>query len=213
MNFIKKSNLISLGAVLGLTLAIVSTSNRVILTRSFFDESGHALSAIPGQDMLLYAGMQKWIYVLTGLYLLFKIGLVTLILYTALYILDHLAAFSLILHVVTLSEVVFLISASLKIWLFHIYYPHGSLLDWHRFYILSALSIFETAPADWSYPLQTMNAFEVSYWLLLAYGIAKITGLHYWRAFKIIAISYLPALFIWMVVVSFCAIMYFPNYG
>jgi hypothetical protein len=213
MNFIKKSNLISLSAVLALTLAIVSTSNRVILTRSFFDKSGQALSAIPGQDVLLYAGLQKWIYVLTALYLLFKIYLVSLILYTALYIADHLVAFFLILHMVTLCELLFSLSAVIKIWWFHHYYPHGSLLDWHRFYTLSALSILDSIPADWCYPLQTLNAFEVAYWFLLAYGIARISGLHYWHSFKIIAFSYLPALFIWIVVVCFCAIMYFPNHG
>jgi hypothetical protein len=203
----------SFSAILGLTLAIVSTSNRVILTRSFFADSGHALAALPGQDILMYSGLQKWIYVLTSLYLLFKIFLTSLILYTALYIADHLVSFSAILNVVTLCEVVFLIAAFLKILWFYFRYPHGSLLDWHRIYILSALSLFDSIPADWYYPLQTMNAFEISYWLLLAFGVCRITGLNYWGSFKVIACSYLPALLIWMVVVCFCSIMYFPNHG
>ena len=213
MNFIKKSNLISLGAALGLTLAIVSTSNRLILTRSFFAQSGHSLAALPGQDMLLYAGLQKWIYVLTGVYLLFKLCLVSLVFYTALYIADHLVAYSAVLQVVTLCETTFLIAAVIKIVWFHFFFPQGSLSDWHRFYILSALSLFEEIPPDWSYALQTLNLFEVSYWFMLAFGISKIAGMYYWSAFRVVAYSYLPALFIWMVVVCFCAIMYFPNHG
>lgn len=213
MNFITKSNLISLGAALGLTLAIVSTSNRLILTRSFFAESGHSLAALPGQDMLLYAGLQKWIYVLTGVYLLFKLCLVSLVFYTALYIADHLVAYSAVLQVVTLCEAIFLIAAVIKMVWFHFFFPQGSLSDWHRFYILSALSVFEGIPPDWSYPLQTLNLFEVSYWFMLAFGISKIAGMNYWSAFRVVAFSYLPALFIWMVVVCFCAIMYFPNHG
>ena len=213
MNFIKKSNLISLGAALGLTLLIVSTSNRLILTRSFFAQSGHSLAALPGQDMLLYAGLQKWIYVLTGVYLLFKLSLVSLILYTALYLADRLVAFSAILQVVTLCEAIFLLAAVIKIVWFYFYFPHGSLSDWHRFYTFSALSLFEEVPPDWSYPLQTLNLFEVSYWFLMALGISRIAEMNYWSAFRVLAYSYLPALFIWMVVVCFCAIMYFPYHG
>lgn len=213
MNFIKKSNLISLSAVLGLTLAIVSVSNELILTRSFFADSGHALAALPGQDILIYAGLQKWIYVLTGLYLLLKIGLTSLIIYTALYIVDRPISFSAILNMVTLCEVMFSLAAIIKILWFHFLYPHGSLLDWHQIYILSALSLFETIPADWYYPLQTMNAFEISYWFLLAFGMSRIAGFNYWHSLKIIACSYLPLLLIWIVVVCFCSIMYFPNHG
>jgi hypothetical protein len=213
MNFIRKSTLISLGAVLALSLLIVSASNKLILTQSFFAESGHALAALPGQDMLLFAGLQKWIYVLAGLYLLFKVCLVSLILYTALYIADHHTPYSQVLQVVTLCETVFLIAAVIKIIWFHWFYPHGSLLDWHRFYILSALSFFNTIPADWYYPLQTLNAFEVLYWLFLAYGIARVTRLKYSLSFQIILFSYVPALIIWMVVVCFCTIMYFPDHG
>ncbi|MDT3401262.1 hypothetical protein [Mucilaginibacter terrae] len=213
MNFIKKSAVISLGAVLGLTLAIVSTSNRLILTRNFFAENGQHLAALPGQDMLLFAGLQKWIYVLTALYLLFKLCLISLILYTALYIADHLLSYWHILLIVSLCEGIFLVAAAVKMWWFHYYYPHGTLLQWHQLYILSSLSLFPAIPAAWYYPLQTLNAFEVAYWFLLAFGVYRFSGLDYRTSFKIILLSYLPALFIWTVVVCFCTIMYFPGQG
>ncbi|WP_345952976.1 hypothetical protein [Mucilaginibacter sp. PAMB04168] len=213
MNFIKKSNLISLGAILGLTLAIISASNRTILTNNFFAENGHPLAVLPGQDILLFAGLQKWIYIVTGFYLLFKLCLIALILYTALYIADHLIPYGVILHMVTICEAIFLLAAVVKIWWFRHYYPHGTLLDWHRLYLLSALSLFPAVPADWYYPLQTLNVFEVSYWFLLAFGISQLTHLDYRRSLRLVLASYLPALLIWMVVVCFCAIMYFPSHG
>ena len=37
----------------------------------------------------------------------------------------------------------------------------------------------EPASADWYYPLQTLNIFELTYWFLLAFGIYKVTKLDF----------------------------------
>jgi len=213
MNFIKKYNLVSLGIISGLTLVIISATNRLILTRRFFAESGQTLALPPGNGLQLLTGQQQWVDILAILYFLFKIGLVSLILYTALYIADRPIAYSLILYIVTLCEAVFLVAAVVKMLWFYFFFPQGTLLDWHRFYAFSVLSLFHDVPPDWYYPLQTLNLFEISYWFFLAYGISKLAGMNYGYAFKIVALSYLPALLVWMVVVCFCAIMYFPSQG
>jgi hypothetical protein len=85
------------------------------------------------------------------------------------------------------------------------------LLDWHRFYVLSAITVFGSAPADWFYALQTLNMFEIGYWFLLAYGISRITEMNFDRSLRIVVFSYVPALFLWLAVVTFCCLMLFPG--
>lgn len=213
MKSLLKSNIIGLGALLGLSFALISITNHYILTINFYNNSGDLFSGIPDQENAVYESLQKWVYIATAGYLIVKLFLIAMVLYTALYLSDHEVPFSQVLNITILSEFIFIIPAVLKIIWFHQDYPNGTILDWHRMYVLSALSLFESAPADWYYPLQTLNAFEVAYWFLLAFGIYKITKMDYDSSLRLVLFSYVPALFIWIATVAFCTIMMFPNNG
>jgi hypothetical protein len=202
---------LTLGILIGATFLLIYLTDKYILTLNFYENSGDPVSGIPGQESQVYDNLQKWIYFSSALYLLVKLGMIALILYTALFLADQHVAFNRVFNVVVLAEFVFFIPAIIKVLWFHYYYPNGSLLDWHRFYVLSAITVFGSAPADWFYALQTLNVFEIGYWFLLAYGISRITEMNFDRSLRIVVFSYVPALFLWIAVVTFCCLMLFPG--
>lgn len=197
--------------VLGLvSCMLVMLTDKYILTNDFFTRNGQYLSGIPGQELSVYDMLQKWIYLSTVSYLFARVLMVTLILYTALYLSEVSVSFKKMLRCVILAEYIFLIPAVIKV--FH-FYRMGSaftLEDWHLYYPLSAMQLAGTVPADWHYSLQTLNLFEVMYWFLLAAGIHRITGLTYDKSLQVVVRSYLPALLIWVALLTFLTIIYFP---
>ncbi|MGP2550135.1 hypothetical protein [Mucilaginibacter rubeus] len=211
MNSIAKSNIFYFSALLALTYVLIALTNYYILTPEFYQKSGSALSGIPGGEINVYENMKKWIYFSEAIYLLVKLFTIALIFYTALFLSGKTVSLAAIFKVTLLSEYIFLVPALIKIIWFHFYYPEPTLADWHKTYVLSALSMFDTVPGDWYYVLQTLNVFEVTYWFILGFGISSITGLSYDASLKIVVSSYLPALFIWVCLVTFVSLMFFPG--
>jgi hypothetical protein len=213
MKSIIKSNIFGLGTLLGLSFVLICITNHYILTINFYNNNGDPLSGIPEQEGAVFESLQKWIYLSTAGYLLFKLSLISLILYTALYLADHPVSYSKIFNVVILSEYIFFVPAIIKIFWFHFEYPNGTLLAWQRLSVFSALSLFDSVSPDWYYPLQTLNLFEIGYWFLLTYGISRVTRLNFDQSLRVVVFSYLPALFIWAATVAFCTLMIIPNKG
>jgi hypothetical protein len=196
------------------TIAKLNTISIIFLIGiNFYENSGDPLSGISGEGNDVYHSLQKWIYISSALYLLIKLCFVSLILYAALYLTENPVAFQKVFLISTVSESVFFIPAALKIAWFHYYYPEGTLNDWHKMYLFSALSILKTSPADWSYALQTLNLFEFAYWFLLAYGIYKFAGITYDQSLRIVIYAYVPALFIWVAAITFVTLVMFPAMG
>lgn len=208
-----KSNFFSLGILLLLSLSLIWITDHYILTLNFFDNSGEYLAGIPQQESDVFSVLQKYIYLSAIFYLSVKVLLVALIISTALFLAEQQVSFSRALNIAILCEYLFLVPAALKIVLFKFDYPDGTLAEWHKMYVFSALSITGEVSPDWYYPLQTLNVFEIGYWFLLAYGIFKATDLTYDESLKIILLSYVPALLIWVTIVTFCTLMVFPNYA
>jgi hypothetical protein len=213
MKFNKNKAAINLCVVLVLSFLLIMLTNRFILTPEFYENNGEQLSTLSSDGILPYKNILKWIYLFEAIYLTLKLYIVALILYTALYLRDVDVPFWKIFNVTAVCEYVFLIAAFCKILWFSNFYPEGTLLQWHQVYILSALSFFSSVPADWFYPLQTLNLFEVAYWFLLALGIKRICSLTYDHSLNIVMTSYFPALMIWVACVVFCTIMFFPQQG
>ena len=211
MKTILKSNLYSLTLLLGLTLILIVVTNHLILTVNFFDNSGEYFSGIPERESAVYDTIQKYIYISAILYTLVKLLIVALVIHTGLFLSGLEITYSRCFNIVTRAEFIFLLAAAAKIIWFKLYYPSGILTDWHKVYMLSMLSFFDYVSADWYYPLQTMNAFEICYWFLLAFGIKKHTNLSFDGSLRIVVLSYLPALLIWVTTITFCTIMVSPS--
>jgi len=213
MNLFYKNPAISFLVLLLLNFLLIYITERYILTVDFYESSGDIFSGIPGKDTSVYQALQKWIYFSSAVYLILKLGTISLIIYTALQFNSREVTFRNVLKITILAEYLFLVPAAIKIVTFHYTFEHATLLDWHKYYILSAISLFNNVPADWAYALQSFNAIEIGYWFLLGYGIHKITMLSFDQSLRVVITSYVPALVIWIVTVSFFTLVMFPTTG
>ena len=124
--------------------------------------------------------------------------------------------FKQLFNAVIKAEFVFLLVGVAKIIWFYFFQTNYTLEDLQYFYPLSALNIVGYKGLDnwFIYPLQTLNLFELAYWLLLAYFIGKLAftekdkGKPMDLGFKIVASSYGSALLLWVVVVMFFTLNY-----
>lgn len=112
--------------------------------------------------------------------------------------------------IVVKSEFVFLLVGIFKIIWFYFFQTNYKLEDIQYFYPLSALNIvgYKGLEPWFIYPFQTLNLFELAYWLLLAYYIGKATETNIDRGLKIVATSYGSALLLWVVTIMFFTLNY-----
>jgi len=90
--------------------------------------------------------------------------------------------------------------------------PNGLSNDYFTMFPLFSLSyLLETLniPSSeyFSYFHQTIGLFEILYWFLLAFIISRFIGTSYKTGLKVVFSSYVPLLFIWLLIVSFLSIM------
>lgn len=73
-------------------------------------------------------------------------------------------------------------------------------------YYLKYLSISYSWQLD--YLFQTLNLFELIYWFLMALFLSVVLNKTYKTGFKLVAMSYIPILFIWLLSISFLLILF-----
>ena len=90
------------------------------------------------------------------------------------------------------AELVLLLPMVIKLLWFMLVQTDYSLNDLQFFYPASLLNLFEPQEvANWLlYPLQLANLFELTYWLVLAYGLLQVIEFPMPRAFGLVAASY-----------------------
>jgi hypothetical protein len=139
-----------------------------------------------------------------------KILLITVIILAGLLIFDYRVTFIKIVQVVLVSEFIFLIPFAIRIIWFNWVDTTYDLNDIQKFYPLSILNIIDSKNIDsWLfYPFQILNVFELMHWLVLAFGLMKVSEYKYSDMFKVVLASYIPALFLWVVIVMFLSITY-----
>jgi hypothetical protein len=98
--------------------------------------------------------------------------------------------------------------AVLKLLLLAFFHPVTRLQDLQAFAPLSLYSIpgASSFARWWTYPLQTMNVFEVAYWFLLAVGLRHYLGRPLGRMLLLVLGSYGLGLVCWMAGVEFLVI-------
>lgn len=96
----------------------------------------------------------------------------------------------------------------IKILWFGFFHTHYTLDELQSFAPLSIINFFDIKRLDvWTiYPIQLINVFELTYWILLIVGIKKLLQRSWLKSFEMILFSYGVALFIWIVVVMFVSL-------
>lgn len=153
----------------------------------------------------------SWIgYSLIPVIYFLKMSLIASILGLGFFFTTNQFNFKAFFNIAVFAELIFLLPILIKILWFLFVQTDYDLNDLTLFYPLSALNLVdtETLPRYWLAPLQTLNLFEVAYWLLLAYGVADATGFSVKRSFGLVMSSYGVGLVLWVVLVMFLTITY-----
>ena len=149
-------------------------------------------------------------YAFTPVILLIKFSLISLVLYTGVVFCNLQGKISLgfVFKIVIASEVIFIIAGFIKFFWFYLFAGNYDLNDLGFFYPLSLINLFKISEVSnlWKYPLQTVNLFHLVYILLLAYGFSNSNKMNRKDSEKIVLLSYLPTLILWVVLVMFISI-------
>jgi hypothetical protein len=115
--------------------------------------------------------------------------------------------------VALLADVVFIVPMLIKIFWFMVIQQDYTLQDLQMFSPLSVLNLMDTKNIGvlWLYPLQLLNIFELVYILLLGFWVYQFGAKSFEKGLNMVLSSYLPALFIWIVLVMFVTLNLNPQ--
>jgi hypothetical protein len=154
----------------------------------------------------------QWVsYVFVPIYILIKTSIIASILYIGTFFFSKKEViYQSLWSIAIKSEFVFLLVPICKVIWFYFFQPNYTIEDIQYFYPLSALNIvgYKGLEAWYIYPFQTINLFELAYWLILAYFLGKATETNMDKGLKIVTYSYGTALLMWMVVIMFFILNY-----
>tara|TARA_R110000796_G_scaffold88850_6_gene192058 strand:- start:130834 stop:131394 length:561 start_codon:yes stop_codon:yes gene_type:complete len=146
-------------------------------------------------------------YIILPLILLLKISIISIILDAGCFFFGKEIIYKKIFKIVTKAEFIFLLTIVFKTVWFYFFQQSYTLEDLQYFYPLSFLNIFDYQSLEswFIYPLQTINLFEIAYWIFLAHLLDKELLLHTEEhlGIKIVSSSYGVALLIWVVGIMF----------
>lgn len=205
------NTILLIAAIVACSLFLIFLSDKYILTNDFYDRNQQPLSGIPEMEPAVFRSVQRLVYLYSAIYLVVKLLVITLVLFTGLYFFGLRVYFRDLLRVVALAEFIFFVPAVVKIWWFYYNVPSATLEGWEKYYFLSAASFADYVKPVYLYPLQTFNGFELAYWFILATGIKSVTHADFDKSLQVVICSYVPALTLWIVLVAFLTIVYFPQ--
>lgn len=201
-------------SLLCLTLLFFSEVTKYTLNfdKLIFNSLSESLSSNQIRKYIDLQDKWQWVgYIFVPIYILLKTTIISSVLYIGTFFFSkNEIIFKNIWNCVIKAEFIFLLVPMLKITWFYFFQTNYTLEDIQYFYPLSALNIVGYKGLEpWLiYPLQTLNLFELAYWLLLAYYIGKATETTMDHGLKIVTSSYGSALLLWVVVVMFFTLNY-----
>ena len=157
---------------------------------------------------------EKWqwlTYVFVPIMVLIKTSLIASTLYIGTFFFSKIPlTFRHLWAIVISSEFVFLLVPVFKILWFCFFQTNYKLEDIQYFYPFSALNIvgYKDLEPWFVYPFQTLNLFELAYWLVLSYYIGKATQTSMDQGLKIVAYSYGSAVLLGVVTIMFFTLNY-----
>ena len=190
----------------------------ILLSKSFLINESVFYNAYSEQltydrAMQLFENYQSlsWLsYVFSPVILFIKFSLVTLVLYTGVIFnnLQYRIALGSVFKIVIASDIVFLFSGLCKFIWFSIFSGNYNLNDIGFFYPLSLVNFFKAEEIEriWVYPMQTLNLFHLAYLLILSFGLTSVCKIPKSDSEKIVLLSYLPGLILWVTIVMFLSI-------
>lgn len=181
---------------------------RVLLYNSLSNQ----LNSIQIEHFFEFQEKWQWLtYCFIPVFLFIKTCLIASFLYIGVYFFSRkTTTFKQLWSFVINTEFIFILIPIIKIAWFYFFQTNYKLEDIQYFYPLSALNIvsYKSLEPWFIYPFQTINLFELAYWLILAHYIGKVTETNMDSGLKIVSCSYGSALLLWVVTIMFFTLNY-----
>lgn len=211
MKFIAKNyNLISFLLIWSVYGFVTFLTKEYLFTDSlYFNSFSEQLSLERINDMINASTKFSFLsYFLIPIVLTIKFVLITLTIIMYGFMTSKKYRIKEMLSVIINAEIVFVFSGVIKFLYFLLIHQNYNLLDLQFFFPLSVINYFNYQDIEsfLIYPLQTVNVFELLYWFALAYGISKVTKSDLQGGMKVVLSSYVPALLLWIVFVTFLSL-------
>ena len=196
-----------------LTIIISKTGNNLLNIEELYYQS--LTINLSDQQIDRIFEIQKkiqWLnYIVVPIIIAIKTILISSILYIGLMLLDmQKISFNKLWNIVLQAEFIFAFANICKIVWFYIFKTTYNLQEIQYFYPLSLLNIIDYSNLEiwFIYLFQVFNLFELSYIIFLAYRIGKSTNTNTDCGLKLIGVSYIPVLFLWVATVMFFTLNY-----
>lgn len=181
--------------------------NEVVFYNAFSEQLTYERSLKLFEDLKRFS----WItYALTPIILFLKFSIISLVIFFGIvfYNVQNRISLRSVFKVVIASEIVFLAAGIIKIIWFYFFAGNYDFNDLGFFYPMSLINLFKRAEVGkiWIYPLQTVNVFHVLYILTISFALNKIYSLEKNDSEKIVLVSYVPALVLWIALIMFLTI-------
>ncbi|MFY0689953.1 MAG: hypothetical protein JXQ90_22470 [Cyclobacteriaceae bacterium] len=151
----------------------------------------------------------QWIgYVTLPLIYLLRFLIITCVLLMGSFIAGYKVKFREVFDVTITSEYIFLVLPIIKLLWFGFILQDYTLIDLIKFSPFSLNSVFDLSESiHWLDPLmKSVSLFEVTYWLLLGYGMCKILNRPFSKAIGLVVASYGSTWVVWQVFIVFLMI-------
>lgn len=199
--------------ILSICLTITTEITSAILNLK--DLLRHFLSNSLTQDQInSYLEFQDQWHGITYLYIplliLIKTSIIAIILYIGLFLSNKELKYNSLWEIAIKAEFIFLLVPIFKIIWFLFFQTTYDLNDVQTFYPLSAINItgYKDLESWFVYPFQVFNLFELFYIIYLGFQIGKLTNTNTDYGLKIVGLSYVPSLLLWITTVMFFTLNY-----
>lgn len=161
--------------------------NDVIITDPQYFTGGNENS------IKLFRNVYKVIYFLYPIYALFRVLFFSFVIRLGVSLFTNISIeFKQIFTLVIIAELVFLIPDFIEVIWFLLLKTDYSMFDVKHFSFLSLYNLFDPQeiPDGYTYLLKLINIFEITYWIILIFGLKQITNKPTLKSFKVVAGSY-----------------------
>lgn len=210
---IKKTNYLLLLLLSSVSIIVSKAGNNLLNVEELYYQSLTVnLTSQQIERILEVQKKIKWLYyIIVPIITLIKTMIISSVIYVGIMLFDSRKVnFNLVWHYVLKAEFIFILVSIFKIVWFCCFQTNYNLKDLQYFYPLSALNItgYKGLEVWFIYPFQVINLFELLYVIYLGFEIGKLTETNTDQGLKIVGLSYVPALFLWVATVMFFTLNY-----
>lgn len=187
-------------------LALSFLINQTVLTKEFYFNSLGNMQKETIEQMIEIKQEWSWLsYVLIPVKLTIKICMVGLVLKIGFIFIHSDIKYNKLLNVAIISEIIYILYSCIST-----IYALG-IKSFEELQNIPSLSLYsllshQKVPSYLNYLCRNLSLAEVIYWFLLAYGLSIITSKKYLYMLKFVLSSYVPLLFFWLLIVSYCSL-------